>query len=329
MELDGFETNEGVIIIAATNRPDVLDPALLRPGRFDRQVVVSRPDIKGREGILEVHTKNIPLNKDVDLAVLARGTPGFSGADLANLVNEAALLAARQMKEQVAMNDFEMAKDKVLMGAERRSLIISDKEKKNTAFHEAGHALVAALIPGSDPVHKVTIIPRGQSLGLTQRLPVDERYNHYRSQSLNDIAICLGGRIAEEMVFNEMSSGASNDIDKATYLARKMVCHWGLSEELGPVNFGKREEHIFLGRDIGNQQEISEQTSIIIDEEIKKFIMEGFNKAKMLIQTHLDQLHALADALLEKEVLDGEDVLRIIESTPSSPVSKQPLSVSN
>jgi cell division protease FtsH len=329
VELDGFETNEGVIIIAATNRPDVLDPALLRPGRFDRQVVVSRPDIKGREGILEVHSKNIPIDKDVDLAVLARGTPGFSGADLANLVNEAALLAARQMKERVAMNDFEMAKDKVLMGAERRSLIISDKEKKNTAFHEAGHALVAALIPGSDPVHKVTIIPRGQSLGLTQRLPVDERYNHYRTQSLNDIAICLGGRVAEEMVFNEMSSGASNDIDKATYLARKMVCDWGMSEKLGPVNFGKREEHIFLGRDIGNQQEISEKTSIIIDEEIKKFVMEGFNKAKQLIQTHLDQLHALADALLEKEVLDGEDVLKIIKSFPSSPVSKQPLRVSN
>jgi cell division protease FtsH len=325
VELDGFESNEGVIVIAATNRPDVLDPALLRPGRFDRQVIVTNPDIRGREGILGVHTRNIPLDYDVKLEVIARGTPGFSGADLENMVNEAALLAARLVKEKVGMHDFEMAKDKVLMGTERRSLIISDKEKRNTAFHEAGHALVASLIPGTDPVHKVSIIPRGQSLGVTQRLPVDDRYNHYRSQSLNDIAIYMGGRIAEKLVFNEISSGASDDIDQATYLARKIVCDWGMSEKLGPVNFGKQDEPIFLGMDIGHHKDISEKTAILIDEEIKRFIVEGFNKAGDLLRNHLDHLHALADALLEKEVLNGEEILNIIKSVSSSSAPKEPL----
>jgi cell division protease FtsH len=325
VELDGFESNEGIIVIAATNRPDVLDPALLRPGRFDRQVIVTNPDIRGREGILGVHTRNIPLDSDVKLEVIARGTPGFSGADLENMVNEAALLAARLVKEKVGMHDFEMAKDKVLMGTERRSLIISDKEKRNTAFHEAGHALVASLIPGTDPVHKVSIIPRGQSLGVTQRLPVDDRYNHYRSQSLNDIAIYMGGRIAEKLVFNEISSGASDDIDQATYLARKIVCDWGMSEKLGPVNFGKQDEPIFLGMDIGHHKDISEKTAILIDEEIKRFIMEGFNKAGDLLRNHLDHLHALADALLEKEVLNGEEILNIIKSVSSFSAPKEPL----
>ncbi len=274
VEMDGFETNDGVILIAATNRPDVLDPALLRPGRFDRQVVVARPDVKGREEILKVHTRQIPLAPKVDLKVLARGTPGFSGADLANLVNEAALLAARQDKKVVEMIDFENAKDKVLMGVERRSMIISETEKKTTAYHEAGHALVADLLPGADPLHKVTIIPRGRALGLTQQLPTDDKYNYSRDYLVNHITILLGGRAAEEIVFQQQTTGAGNDLEKATDMARKMVCEWGMSERMGPLTFGKGEEHIFLGREVARPKDFSEETAVLIDSEIKRIVVE-------------------------------------------------------
>jgi cell division protease FtsH len=319
VEMDGFESNDGVILIAATNRPDVLDPALLRPGRFDRQVVVARPDVKGREGILKVHTKKIPLGPDVDLQVLARGTPGFSGADLANLVNEGALLAARANKKFVEMSDFENAKDKVLMGVERKSLVISAKERKITAYHEAGHALVAKLLPGTDPIHKVTIIPRGRALGVTQQLPAEDKHNFSKEYLLNDIAILYGGRIAEEIVFGsqEVTTGAMNDIERATELARKMVCEWGMSERMGPLQFGKREEMIFLGKEIAQHQDYSEQTAMEIDREVRRFIMENYERAKEIIQRHLEKLHRLAEALLEREVLDGPEIDTIVRGAGS------------
>src|SRR4030088_2276154 len=307
VEMDGFEANEGIILIAATNRPDVLDPALLRPGRFDRRVVVGRPDVRGREEILRVHTRKIPMSEDVDLAILARGTPGFSGADLANMVNEAALAAARQNRKAVLMFDFEVAKDKVMMGAERKSLLLSDEEKKNTAYHEAGHALVAAKLPHSDPVHKVTIIPRGMALGLTQQLPVDDRHNYYKNYLETRIAILMGGRLAEELFLNCMSTGAGNDIERATELARKMVCEWGMSE-LGPLSFGKKDEQIFLGREIAQHRDYSEETAIRIDEEVKRIISNGYNRARAIIEAHSTELVKVAEMLLEREVLDGSEV---------------------
>jgi len=316
VEMDGFETNEGVILIAATNRPDVLDPALLRPGRFDRQVVVARPDVKGREEILKVHARRIPLAPKVDLKVLARGTPGFSGADLANLVNEAALLAARHDKKVVEMIDFENAKDKVLMGVERRSMIISETEKKTIAYHEAGHALVADLLPGADPLHKVTIIPRGRALGLTQQLPADDKYNYSRDYLVNRITILLGGRAAEEIVFQQQTTGAGDDLEKATDMARKMVCEWGMSDRMGPLTFGKGEEHIFLGREVARPKDFSEETAVLIDSEIKRIVMECATRARHMIETNLEKLHALARALLERESLDGEEIARILRVPP-------------
>jgi cell division protease FtsH len=312
VEMDGFEANEGVILIAATNRPDVLDPALLRPGRFDRRVVVPRPDVKGREGILQVHTRKVPVAEDVDIAVLARATPGFAGADLENLVNEAALLAARSNKERVDMGDFEVAKDKVMMGAERRSMIISDEEKRVTAYHEAGHALVAKLLPGADPVHKVTIIPRGMALGLTQQLPIDEKHTYQKDYLLNNLVILFGGRVAEELVLNHMTTGAGNDIEKATDLAHRMVCEWGMSEKLGPMTFGKKEEEIFLGRDFTQKVDYSENTAIEIDAEIRRIIQESYQKAKDLLKKNLGLLHKVAQMLLEKEVLDGSEIDAIV-----------------
>jgi cell division protease FtsH len=316
VEMDGFETTEGVILIAATNRPDVLDPALLRPGRFDRQVVVARPDVRGREEILKVHSRRIPLAPKVDLKVLARGTPGFSGADLANLVNEAALLAARQDKKVVEMIDFENAKDKVLMGVERRSMIISETEKKTIAYHEAGHALVADLLPGADPLHKVTIIPRGRALGLTQQLPADDKYNYSRDYLVNRITILLGGRAAEEIVFQQQTTGAGDDLEKATDMARKMVCEWGMSDKMGPLTFGKGEEHIFLGREVARPKDFSEETAVLIDSEIKRIVMECASRARHMIETNLEKLHALARALLERESLDGEEIARILRVPP-------------
>jgi cell division protease FtsH len=316
VEMDGFETNEGVILIAATNRPDVLDPALLRPGRFDRQVVVARPDVKGREEILKVHARRIPLAPKVDLKVLARGTPGFSGADLANLVNEAALLAARQDKKVVEMLDFENAKDKVLMGVERRSMIISETEKKTIAYHEAGHALVADLLPGADPLHKVTIIPRGRALGLTQQLPADDKYNYSREYLVNRITILLGGRAAEEIVFQQQTTGAGDDLEKATEMARKMVCEWGMSDKMGPLTFGKGEEHIFLGREVARPKDFSEETAVLIDSEIKRIVVECATRARHMIESNLEKLHALARALLERESLDGEEIARILRVPP-------------
>lgn len=314
VEMDGFESNEGVIMIAATNRPDVLDPALLRPGRFDRQVVVPRPDVRGREGILEVHTRNIPLADNVDLQVVARGTPGFSGADLANLVNEAALLAARKDLPAVEMPDMEEAKDKVLMGKERRSIIITDQEKRVTAYHEAGHALIGKLVPEADPVHKVTIIPRGRALGLTQYLPIDEKYNMTRTYCLSNIAMMLGGRAAEEMVFKDITTGAANDLERATELARKMVCEWGMSEKMGPLVYGKREEQIFLGREIDRRQDYSEATAVRIDQEVQEIVFDRLEDVRQLLNDHRNALHALAQALLEKEVLDGIEIDEIINT---------------
>jgi cell division protease FtsH len=316
VEMDGFETNEGVILIAATNRPDVLDPALLRPGRFDRQVIVSRPDVKGREEILRVHSRRIPLAPDVELKVLARGTPGFSGADLANLVNEAALLAARQDKKIVEMIDFENAKDKVLMGVERRSMIISDEEKKTIAYHEAGHALVADLLPGADPLHKVTIIPRGRALGLTQQLPTDDKYNYSREYLIDRITILLGGRTAEEVVFQQRTTGAGDDLEKATEMARKMVCEWGMSDKMGPLTFGKSEEHIFLGREMSRAKDYSEDTAILIDSEIKRIVTDCAGRARQIIETNLEKLHTLARALLERESLNGEEIARLLRVPP-------------
>ncbi len=314
VEMDGFESNEGVILMAATNRPDVLDPALLRPGRFDRRVVVNRPDVRGREEILRVHTRKIPLAEDVDLTVLARGTPGFSGADLANMVNEAALAAARQNRKAVLMFDFEVAKDKVLMGVERKSLLLSDEEKKNTAYHEAGHALVAAKLPHSDPVHKVTIIPRGMALGLTMQLPVDDRHNYYRNYLETQIAILMGGRIAEEIFLGQMSTGAGNDIERATELARKMVCEWGMSD-LGPLTFGKKEEQIFLGREIAQHRDYSESTAVQIDEAVRKMVGEGYTTAKQILSENRETLIKIAHALIEREVLDASEIKLLVEGS--------------
>jgi cell division protease FtsH len=318
VEMDGFEANEGVILIAATNRPDVLDPALLRPGRFDRQVVVPVPDLKGREAILQVHTRRTPLAESVDLSILARSTPGFSGADLENLVNEAALYAARRGNELVAMEDFEQAKDKVLMGSERKSLIMSERERTNTAYHEAGHTLVARLIPGTDPIHKVTIIPRGRALGLTQQLPIDERHTYPKEYLVGTLTVLLGGRAAEELQFQHFTTGAGNDLERATELARKMVCNWGMSDELGPVTFGKREEHIFLGREFAQSKDFSEETARLIDSAIKNLIQTAYNDAKGLLTSHRGQLQALAQALLEKETLDTAGIDRILASFPES-----------
>ena len=312
VEMDGFESNEGVILVAATNRPDVLDPALLRPGRFDRRIVVNRPDVKGREGILAVHTKKIPLADDVNIHVLARGTSGFSGADLANLVNEAALNAARYNQKVVRMVDFEFAKDKVLMGAERRSMIISDDEKKVTAIHEAGHALVAALLPNADPVHKVTIIPRGMALGLTMQLPVDDKHNYSRDYLLSQVAILLGGRIAEELTRGDITTGAGNDLERATEMARKMVCEWGMSDALGPLTFGKKEEQIFLGREIAQHQDYSEDTAMRIDQEVRRIVMDNYKRAKDLLDGHRQVLDAIADELLVREVLDADQVKALV-----------------
>ncbi|WP_373049327.1 ATP-dependent zinc metalloprotease FtsH [Vulgatibacter sp.] len=311
VEMDGFESNEGVILIAATNRPDVLDPALLRPGRFDRRIVVPRPDVKGREGILKVHTKKTPLSPEVDLEIIARGTPGFSGADLENLVNEAALLAARQNKDRVDMTDFESAKDKVIMGTERRSLVMSEKEKYTTAVHEAGHALVAKLLPGTDPVHKVTIIPRGRALGLTQQLPVEDRLNISREYALGAISVLMGGRIAEELVLNgQKTTGAGNDIERATDMARSMVCEWGMTA-LGPMTFGKKQGEVFLGRDGmggGHSADYSEQTARDIDAEVRKIVTEQYDLARKVLEENLSFLLAMADALMEHETIDGEDI---------------------
>ena len=313
VEMDGFESSEGVILISATNRPDVLDPALLRSGRFDRQVVVPVPDVKGREEILKVHTRKTPLTPGVNLSILARGTPGFSGADLENLVNEAALLAARLGRDLIDMADFEAAKDKVMMGTERRSMIISEAERKNTAYHEAGHTLVARLLPGTDPIHKVTIIPRGRALGLTQQLPIDEKHTYPRDFLMNNLVIYLGGRVAEELVLKQITTGAGNDLERATELARKMICEWGMSTELGPLTFGKKEEQIFLGREIAQHRDYSEETARKIDLEIKVLILNAYEKAQSLLKENQETLHRLAQLLLDKETLDGDMIDSIIK----------------
>ena len=324
VEMDGFESNDGVILIAATNRPDVLDPALLRPGRFDRRVIVGRPDVKGREEILKVHTRRIPISTNVDLSVLARGTPGFSGADLANLVNEAALYAARYGKKQVDAQDFEIAKDKVMMGTERKSLIISDEEKKNTAIHEAGHALVAVLLPGTDPLHKVSIIPRGMALGVTQQLPIDDRHTYTRDYLLGQITVAMGGRVAEELFLDHLTTGAGNDIEKATDMARRMVCEWGMSNTMGPLTFGKKEEQIFLGREIAQHQDYSEATAVEIDREVKKIVLDCYTKARDVLTGSRDTLMRIADALLEREVLDSEQILAIVRGETLAPYVAPP-----
>src|SRR5687767_1325668 len=321
VEMDGFDTTEGVILIAATNRPDVLDPALLRPGRFDRQVVVNRPDLRGRSEILKVHTKKVPIATNVELEKIARGTPGFSGADLENLVNEAALWAARQNKKEVEVIDFEMAKDKVLMGAERKSMILSDEEKRTTAYHEAGHALMANLLPGTDPVHKVTIIPRGRALGVTMQLPTDDRHNYSKEFLYNNLAILMGGRVAEELVLKHVTTGAGNDIERATDLARKMVCEWGMSD-LGPMSFGKKEEQIFLGREIAQHRDYSEATAIEIDKEVRGLVDWGYREATRIITDRADGLARMAEALLEREVLDGAEAKALIDGGTLSPSDK-------
>ena len=320
VEMDGFTYNEGVIVLAATNRPDVLDSALLRPGRFDRQIVVDRPDVRGREGILKVHTRKIPLSNDVDLAVLAKGTPGFSGADLANMVNEAALLAARKNKKRVEMEDFEEAKDKVVMGIERKSLLINEKEKEITAYHEAGHVLVARLTPNSDPVHKVTIIPRGRALGLTWYLPIDERHNYSRSYLLAGLRHLLAGRAAEKLVFNDYTSGAGDDIKRATEVARKMVCEWGMSDEMGPVTYGEKQEEIFLGREIAQHRDYSEATAQMIDREVRKLIEEAQRDVDKLLTDNIDALHRLSKALLERESLDSDEIDRLMQGEDLAPL---------
>jgi cell division protease FtsH len=315
VEMDGFESNEGVILIAATNRPDVLDPALLRPGRFDRRVVVPRPDIKGREEILRVHTRKVPLAEDVDLSVIARGTPGFSGADLANLVNEAALWAARQSRKLVLMVDFEMSKDKVLMGVERKSMILSEEEKRNTAYHEAGHALVAAMTPGTDPLHKVTIIPRGMALGLTMQLPIDDKHTYTKTYLEGTLIVLMGGRSAEEIFLGHITTGAGNDIERATEIARKMVCDWGMSA-LGPLAFGKKEEAIFLGREIAQHRDYSEDTAIHIDQEVRRIVTAGYEGARNILENNRDTLERIAAALLEREVLDAVELKLLLENKP-------------
>jgi cell division protease FtsH len=319
VEMDGFESNEGVILISATNRPDILDPALTRPGRFDRQVVVPVPDIKGREGILEVHSRKTPLADDVNLSVLARGTPGFSGADLENMVNEAALLAARSDKDYLEMVDFEEAKDKVLMGTARKSMIISEEEKTNTAYHEAGHTMVVKMLPGTDPIHKVTIIPRGRAMGVTQQLPIDEKHTYPKKYLLNNLAVLMGGRAAEELVLNEMTTGAGNDIERATDTARKMVCEWGMSDKLGPLTFGQKEEQIFLGREFAQHRDYSEETAVLIDKEVTHLVSEAYEKAKKILQENMDTLHALAQALLERETLLESDIDAIIAGAVLAP----------
>ncbi|HXG38507.1 MAG TPA: ATP-dependent zinc metalloprotease FtsH [Bacteroidota bacterium] len=323
VEMDGFEQNSGVIIIAATNRPDVLDPALLRPGRFDRQVVVDRPDVKGREGIFRVHTKNIPLGDDVVIETLAKGTPGLSGADIANLVNEAALLAARENEKEVSMRHFEAAKDKVMMGMERKSLIITDREKKITAYHEAGHVLVAKFMPDADPVHKVTIIPRGRALGVTTYLPIDEKHTYSKNYLEAMITYALGGRAAEKIIFNQLTTGAGNDIERATELARKMVCEWGMSEKLGPLAYGAKEEELFLGREITRSRNFSEQTAIAIDEEVKKIVTSAMKRAEKILRENLTTLHRLANALLEREILDSEEIDKIMRGEELPPVERR------
>ncbi len=321
VEMDGFDSNEGVILLAATNRPDVLDPALLRPGRFDRQIVVDRPDVKGREAIIKVHTRKIPLSEDVNFEVLAKGTPGLSGADLENIVNEAALIAAKRSADKVKMGDFEAAKDKVMMGAERKSLIISDREKRNTAYHEAGHVMVSKLIPGSDPVHKVTIIPRGRALGLTHFLPIDEKHNYSRSYLETSLSHLLGGRAAEKIVLSEYTTGAGNDIERATEIARKMVCEWGMSDKIGPLSLGKKEEEIFLGKEFARHRDYSERTAEDIDSEIRRIVEDAEKRAESLIGANLDKLHDLAAALLEREILDGHEVDLIMEGKKLRPKS--------
>ena len=320
VEMDGFESNEGVILIAATNRPDVLDHALLRPGRFDRQIIVDRPDIRGREGILKVHTKNIRMDKKTDLSVLAKGTPGFSGADIANMVNEAALLAARKNKKLVTGEDFEEAKDKVLMGTERRSLLISDEEKRNTAYHESGHVLIAKLLPNADPVHKVTIIPRGRALGATTTLPIDEKHNYSKSYCLTALKQLLGGRAAEKIVLGELTTGAGDDIKRATELVRKMVCEWGMSEKLGPLTFGEKREEIFLGREIAQHRDYSEKTAQIIDQEVTRIVVEADEEVERLLRNNIEKLHYLAEALLEHEILDGNEVDTVLAGEKLDPV---------
>lgn len=322
VEMDGFEQNSGVIIIAATNRPDVLDPALLRPGRFDRQVVVDRPDVKGREGIFKVHTRNIPLGTDVEIETLAKGTPGLAGADIANLVNEAALLAARKNKKNVSMEDFEEAKDKVMMGTERKSLIISEEEKKITAYHEIGHVLVAKKIPEADPVHKVTIIPRGRALGVTTYLPVDEKHTYSKNYLEAMITYALGGRAAEKLVFNRFTTGAGNDIEKSTSIARKMVCEWGMSEKLGPIAYGQKDQEIFLGREITKHKDFSEQTAQDIDTELKNIIMSGMDRAEKILSENIEILHKLSKELLEREILDGEEIDKIMRGEELPPVKR-------
>ncbi|UCE79860.1 MAG: ATP-dependent zinc metalloprotease FtsH [Nitrospiraceae bacterium] len=322
VEMDGFEGNEGVIIIAATNRPDVLDPALLRPGRFDRQVVVPQPDLNGRIAILKVHTKNIPLDDEIDLERIARGTPGFSGADLANLVNESALLAARKSKTKVDQSDFEEAKDKVLMGVERRSMILSEEEKRNTAYHEAGHSLVAKLTPGTDPIHKVSIIPRGRALGVTQQLPIDDRYTYSKEHLLKTLQVLLGGRAAEELALHHMTTGAGNDLERATDLARKMVTEWGMSTRLGPLTFGKKDEQIFLGREIAKHKDYSEKVAEEIDDEVKTFVVDAYHTAKKLLEDNLDLLDAFAQSLLEKETLDSAEIEELIKDFESKKNNK-------
>ena len=317
VEMDGFETNQGVIILAATNRPDVLDPALLRPGRFDRQVVVPQPDVKGRLEILKVHTRSTPLDESVNLDQIARGTPGFSGADLANLVNEAALLAARKSKSKVEMSDFEAAKDKVLMGVERKSMIISETEKKNTAYHEAGHTLVAKLTPGTDPIHKVSVIPRGRALGVTQQLPIDDKYTYSKDYLMKALSVLLGGRAAEEIALKHLTTGAGNDLERATELARKMVTEWGMSDKLGPLTFGKKDEMIFLGREIAKHKDYSEKTAVDIDEEVKRFVIEAYETSKNLLSENTDLLEALAKALLEKETMDAVEIDTLVKEVES------------
>lgn len=325
VEMDGFGSNEGVILIAATNRPDVLDPALLRPGRFDRQVVVPRPDMQGRLQILKVHTNNIPLSEEVDLEIIAKGTPGFAGAELANLVNEAALLAARRDKDKVDMKDIEDAKDKVTMGKERRSMVIKDDEKENTAYHEAGHAIVAKLLPDADPVHKVSIIPRGMALGVTQQLPEDDRHMYTKEFMEAMLAVLMAGRCAEEIIYSRLSTGAGNDIERASDLARKMVCAWGMSEKMGPLAFGKKEEQVFLGRDFGHARDYSESTAVMIDEEVKDLVMSGYNKAKDLLNTNIGLLHAVTRLLLEKETIDGHEIDALIEKIENGTIDPEML----
>ncbi|QPD03538.1 MAG: protease, ATP-dependent zinc-metallo [Candidatus Nitrospira kreftii] len=320
VEMDGFDTTEGVILVAATNRPDVLDPALLRPGRFDRQVVVNPPDLRGRTEILNVHTKKVPVAADVELEKIARGTPGFSGADLENLVNEAALWAARQNKTEVGIVDFEMAKDKIMMGAERKTMMLTDEEKRVTAYHEAGHALMAKLLPGTDPVHKVSIIPRGRALGVTMQLPTDDRHNYSKEFLYNTLAILMGGRVAEELVFNQVTTGAGNDLERATALARQMVCEWGMSEKIGPLVFGHKEESMFLGRSFGAKRDVSDEMALEIDREIKRLVTENYERTKRVLTEQMANLTALAEALLEKEVLDTLEIDQIVRQF-SSPVA--------